>query len=118
MEIDKMFNLSQIAKQAWTMIKAGLTKSAAFKKAWAIAKAISPLDILQNSSLVKAIKFWATGKIERTYVSLFAYETGYAGDRNFKIYFCHNSNKMVFEAGKGMTSRGFYTAIEQLKAQF
>lgn len=71
----KKYNLSQIMKNAWNMVKtAGTTISAALKKAWAIAKCnvkkeFTGVALVGEGMSIKMFKKWSNYGKNRIYIN-------------------------------------------------
>lgn len=54
----------------------------------------------------------------RIYINLDACDKSFAGDRNYQLYYCLASKKLVSQSGKGTISSTYRAEIEKVEALF
>ena len=71
-----------------------------------------------NHPVVESYKLWEAGKHKRTYLSLIGFNRNYKGCMTSKIYFDHNTEKLVIEMGKGICNSEFLASRNALVKAF
>ena len=72
-------------------------------------------EMLMNAGIAGYAKEW-NGR--RIYLNLDACDKSFAGDRNYQLYYCLASKKLISKTGKGTISRAYLAEIERVEALF
>jgi hypothetical protein len=63
---------------------------------------------------IQGWKEWEKGGMTRCYLTLKGQNKSWAGDRNAKVYWDNQSNELVIQRGKGLTSEAFEKSLQSL----